>query len=166
MGCSSTNENIHINNNYFDKDRIVEFDKIALNYHNKIRKKHEAHFLKLSEDLRNKAQEKVEALMKKINYMDDNDNEFGENLFICDENLNPRKIEDACKTWYDEKNKYNFLSNKYQKGTAHFTQMVWKETKDIGFGYGKANGKNYFLALYSPCGNELFCFKDNVIKDK
>ena len=43
--------------------------------------------------------------------------------------------------------------------------MIWKDTRRIGFGYLKSNnGKIYFLALYSPAGNDLFKFKENVEK--
>ena len=99
---------------------------------------------------------------------DDFDNEIGENLYISTEDRkNNDNIINACKIWYNEKNKYNFDLNKYQKGTGHFTQMVWKETQKIGFSYCKLkNGKSIFLVLYYPIGNEIFKFKKNVEKNQ
>ena len=103
--------------------------------------------LELSIKLCNKSQEILENLFTNINYTNDRDNEYGENIYISDDsNFDARKVENACKSWYQEKKKYNFESNKYQNETGHFTQMVWKETKNIGFGYTKTDqGKTYFL---------------------
>ena len=166
MGCSSMP--VFKDNMYFNSDAIEEFNKMALKYHNNCRKKHNVPKLELSIKLCNKSQEILENLFTNINYTNDRDNEYGENIYISDDsNFDARKVENACKSWYQEKKKYNFESNKYQNETGHFTQMVWKETKKIGFGYTKTDqGKTYFLALYEPCGNELFCFKDNVLVEE
>ena len=163
MGCSSTK--------VLDKDIIMEMgsDKIfnkALNIHNKYRKKHNAERLELSVRLSENAKKRILQLEKGLvdinSALDDNDNELGENLYISTKN--DFNIEKVCEIWYNEKNKYNFDLNTYQKGTGHFTQMIWKESQEVGFGYLNNNGKIYFLALYSPAGNELFKFKENVEK--
>ena len=46
---------------------------------------------------------------------------------------------------------------------GHFTQVVWKETKELGVGRAKSNtGKLYIVAYYSPPGNYSRCYLDNV----
>ena len=66
--------------------------------------------------------------------------------------------------WYNEYKQYNFDLNKYQKGTTHFTQLVWKATKEVGFGFYFNNDNFSSVALYYPCGNALREFSANVQK--
>lgn len=48
-------------------------------------------------------------------------------------------------------------------GTGHFTQVVWKETKELGVGCTKArDGKIYVVANYYPPGNYIGDFAVNV----
>ena len=77
------------------------------------------------------------------------------------------KVKEICESWYNEKKNYIFGQIKYQKGTGHFTQMIWKGTKEVGFGWGTSkSNKFYFLAYYYPAGNEIGKFKENVLEDK
>lgn len=47
--------------------------------------------------------------------------------------------------------------------TGHFTQVVWKETKEVGFGKAKSGGGRVFVVgSYRPAGNMVGSFKDNV----
>ena len=164
MGCSKSL--VLYDNNIMEMGNDEIFEK-ALNIHNEYRKKHNAERLELSVRLSENAKKRILQLEKGLDninskvYVDDH--ELGENLYISTKN--DFDIEKLCEIWYNEKNKYNFDLNTYQKGTGHFTQMIWKDTRRIGFGYLKSNnGKIYFLALYSPAGNELFKFKENVEK--
>ena len=151
-----------INNNKF----MEKINLDALNLHNKYREKHNSENLILSDNLCKKAQKKIFDL---INGNDDKrddleeDNKLGENIYISlKDDVDVKK---ACEAWYVEGKLYDFNKNAYQRGTTHFTQMVWKGTKEIGFGYSQLkNGKSYFIALYFPSGNELFKFKENVEK--
>ena len=175
MGCSGSGLNISENKpsqlikpmqevkivNY-EIERVKESNKEALEKHNYYRKKHKVNELKLSEDLCRKAEKRIKDLIDNNTDYDEDDNDIGENLFIGSE----RKfdISDVCASWYNEKKNYDFKNDKCQSGTGHFTQMIWKETEEVGFGYSKLkDGKFYFLALYCPAGNELFRFKENVI---
>jgi len=36
--------------------------------------------------------------------------------------------------WYNEINKYNYTSPGFSKETGHFTQVVWKNSKELGIG--------------------------------
>ena len=96
---------------------------------------------------------------------DENEEDLGENLYINYQG--PVDIKTICNSWYNEKNKYDFSNNKYQKGTGHFTQMIWKKTKEVGFGWGTSkNNKFYFLAYYFPGGNVIGKFKENVLVEQ
>ena len=150
-------------------DPDIEAKRKALSLHNRYRNKHKVKNLKISEELCEKAKKKISKLMKKNDdeFIDDEDEEeeLGENLYISYKGL--VDVERILKDWYDEKNKYDFNKNKYQKGTGHFTQMIWKDTKEIGFGWDTSeNNKFYFLAYYYPAGNEIGKFKENVLVEE
>lgn len=47
--------------------------------------------------------------------------------------------------------------------TGHFTQVVWKESKELGVACTKAkNGNIYVVANYYPPGNYIGCYNENV----
>ena len=63
--------------------------------------------------------------------------------------------------WYEKSNLFNYQQNSLQNcGT--FTQLVWKNTKEIGVGISRKNGKIYIVALYSPPGNIIGAVTKNV----
>ena len=68
-----------------------------------------------------------------------------------------------CNSWYEEKKNYFKNSNKYSKNTSHFTQMIWKSTTDVGFGFKKKGDYYYGVAFYYPPGNVLGEYKENVL---
>ena len=139
-----------------------------MNIHNEFREKHDSPKLKINEQLNSIAQEfakKILDLEGKKSFPSNifNDSAIGENILIS------KKItaQEMCQKWYDEINSYDFNLNKYQKGVAHFSQLIWKETKEEEFGYafGKDN-KFCGIAIYYPAGNILGEFSNNVNKAK
>ena len=56
------------------------------------------------------------------------------------------KPEQAIQSWYDEVNKpgYDFKRHGFAKGTGHFTQVVWVDTRSVGMAVSK-DGK-YIVA--------------------
>ena len=144
---------------------LNKYRESALQKHNMLRKKHGAEDLKLNEELNQIAQNYAEKI---LNYEGQKvfpinlykDSLLGENILLSKKE-DPEKI---CMKWYNECKKYDFGSNKYQKGTVHFTQLVWKATKEIGFGFYYNNDNFCSVALYYPCGNTLGEFSKNVEK--
>jgi len=47
-----------------------------------------------------------------------------------------------------------------------FTQIVWKETKEVGFAFTYKDKTNYFSAIYKPIGNIKGMYMKNVGKPK
>ena len=136
--------------------------KKALEMHNKIRKQHGAQPLNINEELNLLAQNYSEKLDKKekspISFYK---NVFlGQNIYIYKgKDFN---VEDMCNAWYNEGQQYDNNSLNYQKNTSHFTQMIWKETSEVGFGFKRKGNKHYGVAFYYPPGNTLGEYKDNV----
>ena len=68
----------------------------------------------------------------------------------------------------------SFLEITYKTGEAkeqgaqiyHFTQIVWKTTKKLGMATAVSGGRRVAVARYSPVGNWLGEFKENVLPPK
>jgi pathogenesis-related protein 1 len=81
--------------------------------------------------------------------------EHGENLFIGTAGY--YGVADAVKAWVDEKEYYrggtlNF-SNWHASG--HYTQVVWKDTKQLGCAKAECKGNIIIVCNYDPPGNVL-----------
>jgi uncharacterized protein YkwD len=55
--------------------------------------------------------------------------------------------------WYDEVRQYNFGAPGFQKGTGHFTQIVWRGTRELGCAVASCHGRKYWVCRYAPQGN-------------
>jgi uncharacterized protein YkwD len=158
-----TNDNVNsISNSDFNT-----FCLQALECHNKYRKMHHAPPLKLNKEICTIAENYAKTLATKLKCLQHSENtykgqELGENLFGCfGMEATGQEISDH---WYSEIKKYNFNGD-WQGGCGHFTQMVWKDTEEVGFGKWKdKSGQIYVVANYYPAGNFLGCFKENVLR--
>ena len=127
---------------------------------------HHVEPLKLNKDICKIAQ-KYSKHLAKIGYLEHsencyNDDALGKNLYYCYGMEATGKI--VTKNWYGEIKNYDY-DDDWKKGTGHFTQMIWKETKEVGFGKSKnKKGKTFVVANYYPAGNVLGFFKYNVFK--
>ena len=69
--------------------------------------------------------------------------------------------------FYDEVKNYDFVVNDYVPGTGHFTQIVWKDTRQVGCSMVNNNpidGFPFYLTCeYNPPGNWLRQFGKNVL---
>ena len=60
----------------------------------------------------------------------------------------------ATQSWYDEIKVYNWKQPGFSMKTGHFTQVVWKGSKKVGFGFASnAKGQVVIVAEYDPPGN-------------
>ena len=155
--------------NSVDKSSSNNFNSFiaeALQCHNKYRAKHHSPPLKLNKDLCKIAQSYADKLLStRILHFSNNKykgKDVGENLYKCD-NGSPVTGEMATENWYSEIKNYDFKKD-YQKDTGHFTQIVWKDTTDVGFGIANKNSIYYVVAYYFPPGNFLGKYADNVLK--
>jgi hypothetical protein len=70
--------------------------------------------------------------------------------------------------WYNEVQQYNFGSPGYSATTGHFTQVVWKNTTAMGCGFAFTSDCQsiYGVCQYTPAGNYLTQFEENVLATK
>ena len=144
-----------------------EFCLEALKSHNKYRKIHHVEPLKLNKEICKISEDYAKKLANEIGHLEHSENIYegdilGENLFYCC-GVDPTG-ESVSKNWYGENRKFDYEGD-WKKGTGHFTQMIWKETKEVGFGvYRNIKGQTYVVANYHPAGNVIGFFKYNVFE--
>ena len=84
------------------------------------------------------------------------DNKYGENLFGGSGTTYTALF--ASQDWYSEKQKYTYgiLTDANWYATGHYTQMVWKNTAQVGIGQANcAGGGSVIAAEYYPPGNYM-----------
>ncbi|KAI1374223.1 PR-1-like protein [Hypoxylon crocopeplum] len=66
--------------------------------------------------------------------------------------------------WAAESASYDYGSPRFAEATGHFTQLVWRDTTDVGCGARlcPANGGWYLACEYWPRGNVVGAFADEV----
>ena len=166
----SKNKNISINNkinNIKNSIKSYEFDDFKekiIKLHNDLRKKYCCKMLKENNILNNIAEDYANKLILKEKNYSFNNNIYhninvGENIAIT----NSHNPEEIFKMWADEEINYEFKQNCSTK-TNHFTQIIWKETTDIGIGfsYDLLSGQYCTVILYYPIGNSLRDFSKNL----
>jgi uncharacterized protein YkwD len=122
----------------------------AVNQHNSYRGQQCAAALTWSADLAAGAQTWANACTK-AHSADAFNGGYGENLYWGSGNLGD--ADDAVKWWHDEIKKYNFQDPVWSNDVGHFTQLVWKGSKQIGCGVARCGNENYWVCRYSPAGN-------------
>ncbi len=90
---------------------------------------------------------------------------FGENIAWTTNTRTPKAI---IKMWYGEESAYSYDNPGYLHNTGHFTQIVWKGTKEVGCAQVKncsahwPNMEYCTVCQYNPPGNVLGRFSENV----
>ncbi|CAH1778698.1 unnamed protein product, partial [Owenia fusiformis] len=75
--------------------------------------------------------------------------------------------EEVTENWYSENTKYNYNIEAQSQSAGHFTQVVWKGSKELGIGKALSkDGRCVVVANYKPAGNLVGHFKENVLHPK
>ena len=154
---SEPNSFISMNTKFLDE---------ILNSHNELRLKHNSPPLKLNPNLLTLAQKMAEKMAKKKQIKSiGNNQKLGKNYFFSKNNCTG---EEVTSFWYKGKYKYDFKKNNTYKDELinNFTQLIWKNTKEVGFGFANDNkGNFYVVGYYFPPGNIKGEYKSNVLPD-
>ena len=153
-----------------DESNLTRFVEDIKKLHNNLRKQYKSPPLKYNKELNKLAKayaKEIISSQKKVIYKPNiyKGTILGESVIMSDLN-DPQKI---LENWKQEGDNYDFSKNKFSKITSHFTQIIWKETTDIGIGFfpedeKKENEKYCIVILYYPPGNTLGNFSQNVTK--
>lgn len=87
----------------------------------------------------------------------------GENLAMFSGSFE-NSAKQAVDMWYDEVSNYDFSCPGYQPRSGHFTQMVWKGSKEFGMGRAQTSDGQLTIvvARYRPAGNVIRNYELNV----
>jgi uncharacterized protein YkwD len=144
-----------------------QFTRDALDSHNNYRNLHGVNRLKLNHELSQIAQQWAERIASTNTFEHSNNmylgQSLGENIAMrytsTGEELTGKQMTDQ---WYEEANNYNYADD-FQQGKGHFAQIVWRNTREVGYGRARAHdGKWYAVANYYPAGNYIGQFRENV----
>lgn len=175
MGCGNTKTKENL------KDEVIKVENKAkggsksdsklsiidevISLHNKYRKLHGCPEIVHNPELTKIAQTYADKIASENNFSHSNckwgDKHIGENLSWC----NGIKITAEVMTdmWYNEIKFYDFDNPQFSSEAGHFTQVVWKNTKEIGVGISQSSdGAWYGVANYYPPGNVVGQFEENV----
>lgn len=156
-------------NNNSEKIKINFLEEL-LSCNNEYREKHGVPLLILNPSLITKASEYASymaenngVINQEIEYMGE---KCGKNISVRNDISYDGKI--IFDEWYKEIKQYNFndiKKNDLEK-VKNFTQLIWKETKEVGFGWAHSNkGIFYIIGVYYPCGNIEGEYKENVFQE-
>ncbi|KAJ7370393.1 hypothetical protein OS493_032570 [Desmophyllum pertusum] len=144
---------------------IPPFKDQCMKWHNEYRNKHQADSVKWSDTLAKEAEDWA-------NYLA-NENKFehkgaGENLYISGKPTPEEPCTEATQLFYGEVKDYDFSKPGFSGETGHFTQLVWKNTKEMGAAQvPRKDGRLIIVIRYSPAGNldTTNAFKENVLPE-
>lgn len=155
--------------------------KYCLEVHNKFRESHNAPPLQWSSELTRDAQEWANRLASLDQFHHDPNLQAkgqGENLYyqspperLCNYGESGPEClscEHVAGAWYNEKNDYDYTTGEAKTPYApilHFTQIVWKATRALGMATAVGHNKLFVVARYSPAGNIIGKFQENVLPD-
>lgn len=64
----------------------------------------------------------------------------------------------GVRAWYSEIQYYDYTKPRFSKKTGHFTQLIWKSSRELGCAWVNCGGKNgtpghFLVCNYTPPGN-------------
>ncbi|XP_059909967.1 Golgi-associated plant pathogenesis-related protein 1-like isoform X1 [Gadus macrocephalus] len=129
------------------------FQQEFLTTHNIYRQMHQSPPLTLSTDLNKSAQSWADHLLDS-GIMQHSGSGVGENLY-CMSSSAPINLtgKEAVESWYEEVKDYDYNRPGFKGNTGHFTQVVWKETTEVGVGLATDGKRVFVVAQYRPAGN-------------
>ncbi|XP_034474818.1 Golgi-associated plant pathogenesis-related protein 1 isoform X2 [Drosophila innubila] len=145
---------------YIGISSAASFEQEVLDAHNFYRARHNAPPLELNDDLSDLATDWAKYLLATKRMEHRENSGYGENIYMAvGGDLDGS---DAVKSWYDEIEDYNWRRPSFQMNTGHFTQVVWKGSKELGVGFAKCGNTIYVVCNYDPPGNYINMFQKNV----
>jgi len=119
--------------------------------HNRARATHCAPPLSWSPKLAASASQWAETLRQNHCGFDHSNTSYGENLAAG--SAGSLDADGIVKMWFDEGALYNFATGGFSADTGHFTQVVWRGTREVGCGHAQCNGNDIWVCQYDPPGN-------------
>lgn len=118
-----------------------------LNAHNQWRAKVGVPPLQWSNELASYAQEWANKLAAQGAFEHRRDGQYGENLFMgSGRQFSPTEVVDD---WGSEVTDYDYASNNCRSVCGHYTQIVWKDTTEVGCGVAHSGNREVWCDSFS-----------------
>lgn len=148
------------------KSFYSDFEIECLKTHNEYRARHGVPALKISKRMCKHAEEWARILASRGVLIHRNNSQYGENIFcLWSSNANNNHVSgrEVVDSWYSEISQHVFHKEPSTLKTGHFTQVVWKESRELGVGMARnRTGEVFVVANYDPPGNFIGSFEKNV----
>jgi pathogenesis-related protein 1 len=119
--------------------------------HNAVRAKVSLPPLSWSDKLASAAQEWANTLIEKKEFLHRPKSKTGENLYEVEgAKSSPKQV---VERWASESSNYDYKSNRCHGVCGHYTQIVWRDTKEVGCAVGRGGAREVWVCEYSPPGN-------------
>ncbi|XP_029294651.1 Golgi-associated plant pathogenesis-related protein 1-like [Cottoperca gobio] len=128
------------------------FQQEFLKAHNTYRTKHSAPLMTLNSEMSASAQKWADHLATST--MKHSGSQDGENIYnMWSSSTINLTGKEAVDSWYSEIKEYNWSTPGYNSKTGHFTQVVWKNSNELGVGMATDGNKVFVVGQYRPAGN-------------
>uniref|UniRef100_A0A182NHH2 SCP domain-containing protein n=1 Tax=Anopheles dirus TaxID=7168 RepID=A0A182NHH2_9DIPT len=147
----------------------TDFERDCLKAHNEYRTRHGVLPLKLSKRLCRYAEEWAKVIAARGVLVHRSNSAYGENIFCSWSSSNTAGSSESisgrepAENWYSEIDLHVFGKEPATLKTGHFTQVVWKDSRELGVGVARnRSGQVFVVANYDPPGNYIGSFAKNV----
>jgi pathogenesis-related protein 1 len=97
------------------------------------------------------AQEWAETLLARNQFIHRPKSIYGENLFEIDgAQASPAQV---VREWASEARNYDYAANRCKGVCGHYTQIVWRDSKELGCGVAGSARREIWVCDYNPPGN-------------
>jgi uncharacterized protein YkwD len=122
-----------------------------LDAHNAVRAQLKLPPLMWSDRLAERAQDWANTLLARKQFSHRPNSPYGENLFEI--TGAPATSAQVVTAWANEVRDYDYQSNTCRGVCGHYTQIVWRNTKEVGCAVARGGGREVWVCNYSPPGN-------------
>jgi pathogenesis-related protein 1 len=121
--------------------------------HNFVREKVGVPPVAWSDALAQVAQEWANKLMSAGVFMHSRDLRYGENLFQISGLGATSTAFEVVNAWASEADSYRYDTNTCRGECGHYTQLVWRDTKQVGCAVARDSRREVWVCEYAPFGN-------------
>ena len=161
--------------------KLDSFDQTMLEMHNSFRQSHQCQALNWSNECAVSALTLAEHMAINNTLKTYPTKNYGQNIaFFASINFGTSDVycvynslsekgvaQYICNLWYNESSHYDYtdtLENNDMNPVGHFTQMIWKDSKELGTARITRDNRTFIVAIYKPPGNIPGQYEHNVLK--
>lgn len=104
-----------------------------------------------SDKLAAAAQEWANVIITRPGLVHERKSKYGQNLYeMVGAKVTP---EEVVKRWMSEASDYNYKNNRCRADCGHYTQVIWRDTKELGCAVARRGDREVWVCDYNPPGN-------------